>query len=207
MRLARRSRSFAGLYVALVVGALVGCGGSEPVPPSDPVSVDPAPPDTAAPAPTADKAAEAPNATGISSDPAGAGSPASSAADKKEDDKAATPPPEPAKTADPPAGQASAAGGEVEGTIASRKGSILIINTKGAPPAAGAKGSLLRYFEQKVGPFNTSGWLGIADVTVKSASGDRIELTINAEKSVIVVDGKKVDHFAAGNRVKIELTK
>ena len=113
-------------------------------------------------------------------------------------------PAEPAKPASP-----TSTGGEVEGTIASRNGSVLVVTpAAGAKsPAAGAKGNLFRFFEQQLGPFNTTGWLGIADVTVKGAKAGRLELTIDAEKSEIVVNGKKVNHFEAGNRVKLELAK
>jgi hypothetical protein len=97
----------------------------------------------------------------------------------------------------------------VEGSIASRKGSLLVVTTAAGAkaPVVGAKGSLFRYFEQQVGPFNTTGWLGIADVTVKGAKDGRLELTIDAEKSDIVVNGKKVNHFEAGIRVKLEPAK
>lgn len=193
--------------LSMTLGALVGCGGSAP--PEDPASVD-----TSAPVAPGEPSS-AGDASKPSGEPSGTGAtPAPSS--EKEGQKPASPP-EPAREAEPaapppssPAAPAAPAltGGGVEGTIAARKGPVLVINTSKSPaPGAGSKGSLFLYFEQKVGPFNTSGWLGIADVTVKTANEGRLELTIDAEKSVIVVDGKKVDHFAPGNRVKLEPAK
>jgi hypothetical protein len=190
----------AGTLVGGVGGA--GCGGSDAPPPEDPTSVDTSPrPVGDAPPPTGGTStADAPKPRG--DEPAGSGAPPAS----QSETPAASPTPEPAKTAEPAAPPPSVVGSQVEGTIASRKGTVLVINTTGggSAPAAGSKWSLFRYFEQKVGPFNTTGWLGIADVTVKGANGGRLELTIDAEKSEIMVNGKKVNHFAAGIRVKLE---
>lgn len=192
--------------LSMTLGSLVGCGGSDLPPPEDPASVD-----TSAPVAPGEPSS-AGDASKPSGEPSGAGAVPAPPSEKEGQKPAA--PPEPAGEAEPAAPPTSSpaasapTGGGVEGTIASRKGSVVVINTsKSSAPGAGSKGSLFRYFEQKVGPFNTSGWLGIADVTVKTANEGRLELTIDAEKSVIVVDGKKVDHFAAGNRVKLELAK
>src|SRR5262249_37395355 len=96
---------------------------------------------------------------------------------------------------------------ELEGTLVSRNGSLLVIDAAGAAPSSGAKGVLYRYFEQEIGPLHTSGWLGIADVTVKDAKGSKIRLNLVAEKSIIMLNGKKVNHFESGNKVKLELSK
>ncbi len=191
--------SFVG-GVLIALGSLAGCGGSEAPPPEDPASVDVPPPRSDAPS----DPAGAPKPSG---NPAGAGAPGDfqrpSEIEQRPTDPVASPP-LPPKTAEPAPPPPSAVEAVVEGTIASRKGTVLLLNTTGAGPASGSKWSLYRYFEQKVGPFNTTGWLGIADVTVKGEKAGRLELTIDAERSVIMVDGKKVDHFAAGNRVKLE---
>ncbi|NUQ74403.1 MAG: hypothetical protein HUU21_12675 [Polyangiaceae bacterium] len=180
----RRPDRFLGILF-IHVGSLLGCGGSDALPPEDPVSVDTSPQTvTAPPAP----APEPPDARAETPPPA-------------------PPPAEPVKTAEvappPPAVVV------VEGTIASRSGALLVVTpaagSKGPP--VGSKGNLFRYFEQQVGPFNTTGWLGIADVTVKGVKEGRLELTIDAEKSEIVVNGRKVNHFEAGNRVKLEPAK
>lgn len=173
-------------------GWLLGCGGSDAPPPEDPVSVDASPQTVNAPPPPAPEPPDA----------------------RSETPPPAPPPAEPVKTAEvappPPAVvEPPPAVVVVEGTIASRSGAVLVVKpaagSKGPP--VGSKGSLFRYFEQQVGPFNTTGWLGIADVTVKGIKEGRLELTIDAEKSEIVVNGKKVNHFEAGNRVKLEPAK
>jgi hypothetical protein len=88
----------------------------------------------------------------------------------------------------------------------SRNGNDITIEAEAEPlPAVGAKGSLLKRFEQQLGPIKATGWLGIADVTVKKAFGRRLVLTMTAEKSSIVVNGEKVDHFTSGSQVKLEL--
>jgi len=42
---------------------------------------------------------------------------------------------------------------------------------------------------------------------VKGAKNGKIRLDLVAEKSIIMVNGKKVDHFTSGNDIKLELTK
>jgi hypothetical protein len=76
-----------------------------------------------------------------------------------------------------------------------------------APPA-GSKGQLYVHFEQDLPLLgHTTGWLGVADVTVKDAKNGSVTLTIDAEKSNITVNGKKVDHFKKGNQLKLEVKK
>jgi hypothetical protein len=206
---ASRANKSAPALAALVTLAALGlgaCGGSDPPPPEDPASV------------------ELPPAGGEGSKTAGAGTSAASAPTSAPEASAkpAEPPPEPAaKGGEAPGSPATlpapeprkppappvAAPAEFEGTLSARKGSVLIINTTGGAPPTGAKGALFRFFEQKIGPFNTSGWLGIADVTVKDVDAGKVQLSLDAEKSIMHVNGKKVDHFTAGTRVKLELTK
>lgn len=110
-----------------------------------------------------------------------------------------------------PSGSATAtAAAPVEGKLVSRVGSTIVIDlgraSSGAAPSAGQKGVLYRFFEQDIGPIHTTGWLGIADVTVKDVKGSKIRLDLVAEKSVIMLNGKKVNHFESGNQVKLEIT-
>lgn len=94
----------------------------------------------------------------------------------------------------------------VQGSIVSRKGKKVIIETDETYlPEEGAKGTLSKYFEKQVGPFATSGWLGIAEVTVKKVADGKLHLQIDEELSKMVVNGKKVNHFKKGNTVKLEL--
>ena len=117
--------------------------------------------------------------------------------------------PEPPVEAEPEPEEAAAQPDVVvplEGSLVSRKGKKVVIEVDHPdPPAAGAKGTLLKYFEKQVGPFATSGWLAIAEVTVKKSAGGKIHLAIVEELSKMVVNGKKVNHFKKGNKVKLEL--
>jgi hypothetical protein len=102
---------------------------------------------------------------------------------------------------------AAAPGPEIAGRIASRKGNVITVRTASAPaPAVDARGTLYRRFEQQIGPMRMGGWLEVAKVTVKKSAADTIEIIIAEEKSNITVNGKKVDHFASGTEVKIELS-
>lgn len=161
--------------------SLSGCGGDIP-PPEAPKE----PPPAAAPSATPAAATAEPEAAAKPPEP-----PA----------KAEPPPPPPEKAAPPPEAAA------IEGKLASRAGKAVVIDAPGSP-AAGAKGKLYTHFEQDLPLLgHTSGWLGIADVTVKGVKAGKITLTINAETSNINVNGKKVDHFKKGNQVKLELAK
>ncbi len=103
-----------------------------------------------------------------------------------------------------PAG-AVARAASVEGTLVARQGKILTIDATAASAPAGAKGVLYRRFGEQLGGFSLTGWLAIADVKVKEFKDGKLVLTIEAEKSDIRVNGKKVDHFQAGTKVKLEM--
>lgn len=157
---------------------LAGCGSAPPPPPDAPPEVT-VPPPSAAPTPAAEAKPEPPPAP--------------------------TSEPSAAARVEPPPAEAKAAP-EITGTIVSRKGTELTVDVAASPPpAAGVKGVLSRHFEQQLGPLSTSGWLVIADVVVKKASGGKVVLTIAEEKSTILVNGKKVDHFKGGTPIKIEI--
>lgn len=165
--------------------SVAGCGGDIPAPEAP---TEPPPAAVPAPAPSAAPAA-------ATAEPEAAAKPPEPPA------KAEPPPPPPEKAAPPPEAPA------MEGKLASRAGKAVVIEASGAP-AAGAKGKLYTHFEQDLPLLgHTSGWLGIADVTVKGAKAGKITLTIDAETSNIKVNGKKVDHFKKGNQVKLELAK
>jgi hypothetical protein len=92
---------------------------------------------------------------------------------------------------------------ELLGKIASRNGADLVVDSD-ASLAPGSKGELYARFAQQLGPMLATGWLGIAAVTVVEAKGGKLHLTIDAEKSIILLNGKKVDHFGRGAEVKLE---
>jgi hypothetical protein len=177
--------------------SLFACGGSD-LPPPTPV---PAPPETAAAPDPVATAAPPPTAS------------ASAAAATPPDPKASTP--TATAPSDPPP---AATSHEIEGTLKGRKGKEVTLHFAAADaPAAGAKGSLSKYFEGKQGQASplgalsgllggsVTGWLQIADVTVKSASGGDVTVVIDTEKSSVVVNGKPVNQFTPGAKVRLTL--
>ncbi len=49
-----------------------------------------------------------------------------------------------------------------------------------------------------------SGWMGIGNVMLTSASGNNLTFKIIKETSSIVINGKKQVQFAAGKKVKVD---
>lgn len=169
-----------------VITTLAGCG-------SEPIHANPPPP----PNPPAPETAEAPPppppSTLMHGNPPPVPQQVATA-------PVENPPPPPPK-ADPPPKPA-----ELTGKLLSRAGSDVVLDLAADTPVeVGKKGSLSRFFEQQLGPIATSGWLGIADVTVKKVDKNKVTVTINAEKSNIVLNGKKVNHFTAGQKIKLDL--
>ena len=122
----------------------------------------------------------------------------------------------PASDPAPAASAAPAAAPELEGTLKARKGNELTLHFDGADrPTVGAKASLAKFFQSKPGeksPLGAlggllggtlTGWMEIADVTVKSVSGGDAVVTIDAEKSNVVVNGKPVNQFTPGAKVRL----
>lgn len=204
------ARSFAW-GAAVVFGSLMAaCGGGEPDPKVPEVSTDAppaAPPAASSQATASDSATNPPTETAPevkATDPV--------AAPKGQGDGLSAGKP----TAAPPALDARVSGSSdsapagvvasMEGKLVSKVGSVLVIQVAGKAPSAGTKCVLYRHFEQDIGPIRTSGWLGIADVTVKEVKGSSIKLDMVAEKSIIMVNGKKMNHFEAGNLIKLEIS-
>jgi len=208
-RFTRLNRGVAVLAAACA--ALGGaCGGSEPTPQEPQVTTEPPPgvpsPEETSKTSTADtKPADANTADAKPADAKPADAKPADA--KPTDEKPVDAKPADAKPADATASKEPAEAVSLEGKLVSRVGAVLVIDAAGAAPSPGTKGVLYRYFEQDIGPLHTTGWLGIADVTVKDVKGSKIRLDLVAEKSVIMVNGKKTNHFQAGNRVKLDLTK
>ena len=103
----------------------------------------------------------------------------------------------------PRGGAGYGAAKEVVGTLVSRSGNDLTVELSDAPKV-GEKAVLYKRFEQEIGPIKATGWLAIADVTVKKVDGRKVVLAMSAEKSTIVVNGKKLDHFTSGAEVKLD---
>jgi hypothetical protein len=168
---------------------LAGCGGRQPLPEEVPEME-----------PVAESEPEPERVAEREPEPVPAPEPEPVAEPEPEPQPAPPPETAPETVAGPPPSPA------LEGTLVSRKGKKVVIEVEHPdPPEAGAKGTLLKYFEKQVGPFATSGWLAIAEVVVKKSAGGKIHLQIKEELSKMTVNKKKVNHFKKGNRVKLEL--
>ena len=89
--------------------------------------------------------------------------------------------------------------GQVESRLNNR---VRVICDDLEKPPTGFRGTLYKYFEQKILGVNSTGWLEIAKVEASGNNPGDIYFDILEEKSEIVVNGEKVDHFKRGNKVK-----
>jgi uncharacterized Zn-binding protein involved in type VI secretion len=109
---------------------------------------------------------------------------------------------------------------EFEGKLVSRTGKALKVRLNaGASPTPGALAEVLRYFESKPGEASPlgvlggllggtiSGWVVIAGAKVDKVDNDTVTLTISEERSTIMINGKKVNHFAPGARMKLAVAR
>jgi YD repeat-containing protein len=111
--------------------------------------------------------------------------------------------PAPAVVASPPA---PVPAGGFTGDIVSRKAGLVVVRlTEGTPPPVDASGILAKYFEKQLFGSTITGWLDIAAVEVEGSSPKEIRLRITEDLSTVVVNGKQVDHFKKGQRVKLVL--
>jgi hypothetical protein len=139
---------------------------------------------------------------------------------------AAEPSPEPVAASEPEApppeeaAPSAPAAKEQEGTLVARKGKTVRIKVDDAASASvDQHATLLRYFNGKSGQktplgalagifggnATVSGWLAIADVRVQKIDGNTVTLEIEQEQANIVMNGKKVNHFSPGAKVKLAL--
>jgi hypothetical protein len=199
----RISFYYTAAILAVASTSILACGGAEPAPQEPVAMAEPPAPTATSPEASSQLAPEAKPEPPPEAKPADPTADAKAANMKAAETKPADAKPADAKLADTKA----AAPSSIEGTLVSKTGSLIVIDVPDAAPSPGAKGTLYRQFSQQFGPVQASGWLGIADVTVKDVSGGKVRLTMNAEKSTIMVDGKKVNHFTSGTRVKLELEK
>ncbi len=69
-------------------------------------------------------------------------------------------------------------------------------------PSKNQKGNLHKHFVKTVFGANVTGWLDVAYVEVKSVNGKMVEFKILEEKSEVIVNGEKTNHFLKGNTMK-----
>jgi len=170
------------LALIVVACTLPSCGGTKAPPPEAPV------------APAVEEEAQVEPATeAVEAQEPAAEEVAEPASEAGEAQPAVEPP---APEAPPP----------LEGILTSRKGKNVVVNLdEPVPPPDGSKAVLYKFFEKQLGPFATSGWLAIANVTVTGSDGSTVKLEIDEELSVMEVNGKKVNHFTKGTLVKLEV--
>lgn len=109
---------------------------------------------------------------------------------------------------------------EFEGKLVSKTGQTLKVQLTGsASPTTGASAEVLRYFEGKSGQASPlgilggllggtiSGWVVVAGAKVDKVDKDTVTLTISKEQSTIIMNGKKVNHFTPGARMKLAVAR
>lgn len=92
------------------------------------------------------------------------------------------------------------------GTIQSKSGTVVKMRlaADSPTPEKGTVGDMSKYFETTIFGIASSGWLGIAKTKVKSVKGYLVDLEILEEKSEMIINGTKKNHFERGNDVMIE---
>jgi hypothetical protein len=109
---------------------------------------------------------------------------------------------------------------EFEGTIVSKIGSTVRIKLTGDSPASvGSNAKLLRFFESKKGgssPLDVfggllggglRGWVSIASTKITKIDKGIVTVTVLKELSKMKINGRKVNHFSPGARVKLAVPK
>lgn len=119
---------------------------------------------------------------------------------------AITPEPPPASEPVPEPAAAPVKAATWEGDITRSSGGVVTVEGGSAPPGVGAKGTMSKKINQKFGGMNISAWLVIADVVVESSDANSVKVKVTQEQSVTEINGKKVDHFAPGGHVKLEVS-
>lgn len=96
--------------------------------------------------------------------------------------------------------------GSWEGVMKGRKGNILEILPRNVAslPQAGTECEMSKQFEQKLGNMTMNGWLGVAKVKILTADDKLIRVELLEEKSEILVNGEKVNHFLPGKVMKLD---
>ena len=93
---------------------------------------------------------------------------------------------------------------EFEGTVLSVKGKIVAIKLD-APAALFTKQAVevYKFFNENILGMQSSGWLLAAEAKVVSIKENEVSLEITAEKSNMVINGKKIQHLKKDARIKL----
>jgi hypothetical protein len=97
--------------------------------------------------------------------------------------------------------------GSLEATVISRKGNLVALKLdtqSGDVFENGTVADMSKYFEEKLGNMQMSGWLGVAKVEFVPTTSQNVSIKILEEKGEITVNDEKVDHFKPGKRMKLE---
>lgn len=93
---------------------------------------------------------------------------------------------------------------EFAGTIISKNGSIVKVKQTDSArlPGKNIEGILSKYFEKIIFGVNTTGWLDVGKIKIKSVENNIVTMELLEETSVITINGQKEDHFQPGFVVK-----
>jgi len=90
--------------------------------------------------------------------------------------------------------------GKVEAVLGQRVGKRVNIKVSGQAPPVGVEGDVSKQVEQA----GFTMWLVIGHAKVVKSTGQAVELEVVSEKSEVVIDGKKVNHWTAGSKLTFE---
>jgi hypothetical protein len=163
-------------------------------------------------------AAPVPPRSALEAEPARAASEPAPASSTTQESATAPAPPETPPATEPAPEPAKPPPAELEGTLVSRTGRLVKVRLGHASlPEVGTKASLLRHFSGKSGDktplgalgglfggnVSIGGWLAVADVVVTKVDSDVVTLEIEQERSKMVLNGKPVNHFSAGAKIRL----
>lgn len=93
---------------------------------------------------------------------------------------------------------------EVEGDIVYHAGStVTILCETDSLPSPGDSVAVTKYFERPFLNGTMTGWLSVADAKVTAVKEHKVTFVVFKEKSEILVNDEKVDHFKIGNHLKL----
>jgi hypothetical protein len=80
---------------------------------------------------------------------------------------------------------------------------LSLVSTSADPLPEGSKGLLLRRIEE---PGKMPYYVEIAEVSIKKLDkGGKIQITVVSEKTDVLVNGKKANHFQKNTKIKLQV--